>query len=353
MFGGSGVPHKRMTTGSVSDLVRIETRSSAGLLLAAFAAVCLAMVTPAATGAGSGAEQPSAISATLELYALESELAAAHGRVEAIDRQRQALALERETTRRRLAASRRALTVSQQRLQRVVRRLYETGETDSLAVLLGATSLDDALSGIDGLERTAAQSRAVGRQARSARATATRMAATLDRRERELAGLAEAARRHADSLAAAAARKRAFVDELGRRESAAQAAEAQRQAVTAQRRSAALTSAAGDSTPAGDPSSTTGVEPVQIERGPRSLTVAAVAYSLPGRTASGLPVGRGVVAVDPNVIPLGTRMLVPGYGPAVAADVGSAVQGLIIDLWFPTLAEARAWGRRTVTVTLL
>jgi 3D (Asp-Asp-Asp) domain-containing protein len=45
-------------------------------------------------------------------------------------------------------------------------------------------------------------------------------------------------------------------------------------------------------------------------------------------------------------------MLVPGYGPAVAADVGTAVRGLVIDLWFPTLAEARAWGRRTVTITL-
>jgi 3D (Asp-Asp-Asp) domain-containing protein len=80
--------------------------------------------------------------------------------------------------------------------------------------------------------------------------------------------------------------------------------------------------------------------------------VDAVAYSLPGRTASGLPVGRGVVAVDPAVIPLGTRMLVPGYGAGVAADVGAAVKGLIIDLWFPTLAEAQAWGRRTVTITL-
>ena len=75
-------------------------------------------------------------------------------------------------------------------------------------------------------------------------------------------------------------------------------------------------------------------------------------YSLPGHTASGLPVGWGVVAVDPSVIPLGTRLTVPGYGEAVAADVGSGVRGAMIDLWFPTLAQARAWGRRTVTITL-
>jgi 3D (Asp-Asp-Asp) domain-containing protein len=73
---------------------------------------------------------------------------------------------------------------------------------------------------------------------------------------------------------------------------------------------------------------------------------------MPGRTATGLPVGPGIVAVDPAVIPLGTRLSVPGYGEGVAADTGGAVQGLTIDLWFPTLAEARAWGRRTVTITL-
>jgi 3D (Asp-Asp-Asp) domain-containing protein len=80
--------------------------------------------------------------------------------------------------------------------------------------------------------------------------------------------------------------------------------------------------------------------------------VTATGYSLPGHTATGLPVGWGVVAVDPSVIPLGTRLTVPGYGEAVAADTGSAVRGATIDLWFPTLAQARAWGRRTVTVIL-
>jgi 3D (Asp-Asp-Asp) domain-containing protein len=57
------------------------------------------------------------------------------------------------------------------------------------------------------------------------------------------------------------------------------------------------------------------------------LRADAVAYSLPGKTASGLPVGTGVVAVDPKLIPLRTRLFVPGYGKAVAADVGTAVKG--------------------------
>jgi 3D (Asp-Asp-Asp) domain-containing protein len=82
------------------------------------------------------------------------------------------------------------------------------------------------------------------------------------------------------------------------------------------------------------------------------LKVDAVAYYLPGKTALGVPVRRGVVAVDPKLIPLGTKLHVPGYGHGLAADVGHAIQGRIIDLWFPTTAQARSWGRRTVTITV-
>lgn len=82
------------------------------------------------------------------------------------------------------------------------------------------------------------------------------------------------------------------------------------------------------------------------------LKVDAVAYHLPGKTASGLPVGKGIVAVDPKLIPLLTRLYVPGYGRAIAADVGTAIKGRIIDLWMPSTAAARKWGRRTVTITI-
>jgi 3D (Asp-Asp-Asp) domain-containing protein len=54
-----------------------------------------------------------------------------------------------------------------------------------------------------------------------------------------------------------------------------------------------------------------------------------------GITYTGVPVTRGIVAVDPNVIPLGTRMFVPGYGFAVAADTGGGIIGDMIDLGYP------------------
>jgi 3D (Asp-Asp-Asp) domain-containing protein len=82
------------------------------------------------------------------------------------------------------------------------------------------------------------------------------------------------------------------------------------------------------------------------------LKVDAVAYYLPGKTALGVPVAKGVVAVDPKLIPLGTKLHVPGYGPGLAADVGYAIKGRVIDLWFPSTAKARSWGRRSVTITV-
>jgi len=67
----------------------------------------------------------------------------------------------------------------------------------------------------------------------------------------------------------------------------------------------------------------------------------------------GMPLKRGVVAVDPNVIPMGTRLYVEGYGEAIAADQGGAIKGNRIDLFFDSRQEALDWGMRTVEVTIL
>jgi uncharacterized protein YabE (DUF348 family)/3D (Asp-Asp-Asp) domain-containing protein len=76
-------------------------------------------------------------------------------------------------------------------------------------------------------------------------------------------------------------------------------------------------------------------------------------YGCSGITALGLPAGHGIVAVDPRFIPLGTKLYVPGYGRALAGDTGSAIKGRRIDLGFDSLAAARAFGRRTITVYVL
>ncbi len=66
----------------------------------------------------------------------------------------------------------------------------------------------------------------------------------------------------------------------------------------------------------------------------------------------GLPLARGIVAVDPNVIPMGTKLYIEGYGAAIAADQGGAIKGNRIDLFFDSKAEAFDWGMRTIKVTV-
>ncbi len=72
-----------------------------------------------------------------------------------------------------------------------------------------------------------------------------------------------------------------------------------------------------------------------------------------GFTALGLPAKEGVIAVDPDVIPLGTRVYIDGYGYALAADTGGAIKGNRIDLCFSTHEEALKWGLRNLKVYIV
>ena len=72
-----------------------------------------------------------------------------------------------------------------------------------------------------------------------------------------------------------------------------------------------------------------------------------------GITALGIPATYGIVAVDPYVIPLGSRVYIPGYGEALAADTGGAIYGNRIDLCMESYWEAMDFGRRYVTVFVL
>ncbi len=76
-------------------------------------------------------------------------------------------------------------------------------------------------------------------------------------------------------------------------------------------------------------------------------------YGCSGVTASGTRAGFGVIAVDPHVIPLGTKLFVRGYGRAVAGDTGSAILGNRIDLGMNSQQDAMRFGRRAVTVYVL
>jgi 3D (Asp-Asp-Asp) domain-containing protein len=82
----------------------------------------------------------------------------------------------------------------------------------------------------------------------------------------------------------------------------------------------------------------------------------ATAYSLRGRTASGLPVAKGLIAADPRHLPLGSRVRLeagPYSGEYLVADTGGMVRGRRIDIWTPTSREAMRFGRRVVKLTVL
>ena len=88
--------------------------------------------------------------------------------------------------------------------------------------------------------------------------------------------------------------------------------------------------------------------------GPTSYV--ATAYSLRGRTASGRLVSKGLIAADPRVLPLGSRVRVEAgaySGEYLVADTGTLVKGKRIDIWIPTSREAMRFGRRTVKLSVL
>jgi 3D (Asp-Asp-Asp) domain-containing protein len=331
--------------------VRWRRESRLALGLALVTVLLLGVSSPGAEGAG--AKQRAGVlrqqqttlsvrshSALLSLYALDSRLADARSELSRIRARAAALREQQRSARQEVMIVEGNLRVSQRLLGDRLRTLYEEGEPDAIAVLLGATSLDDAFTRLDELERSARLGAQAVTDSQDGRAKLRRLVAELAGRIREVQALEARAERTAAALASARAERVAYIASLARQRklNAGQIAALDSQARRVLERAQTVQAQSPAPTPAAE--------------GARTLTVTATGYSLPGRTATGLPVGPGVVAVDPSVIPLGTRMTIPGYGQGVAADTGSAVQGYTIDLWFPTIADALAWGRRTVTITL-
>jgi peptidoglycan DL-endopeptidase CwlO len=334
------------------------------LALAACSLAAVGIVLPA-SGAGSGsslgqqaqrlANENSVIAsesraALLTLYALDSRLARAQSQLASLRAQVAAVDREAEAMRHELALARQVFAVAQRNLADRLRSVYEQqGDSDPVAIVLGAKTLDDALSGLETVKAAAATDRTIVARTRRSRDRYGELQHRLALRAEKLRGLEARAAAEAGALASAKAERISYVrrlaverrlnnSQIGSLESRAQAIEAQARRLAVRQTVTAATSAP--------------VAPGPSPTGAGTLTVTASAYTLQGHTATGAPVGYGVVAVDPSVIPLGTPMTVPGYGDGVAADTGGAIQGTVIDVWFPSAGQAAAWGRRTVTITL-
>jgi len=316
--------------------------------LAAVLALTAASAAAAAPGAGSRRPTSGVDTTTqqlgtrvhqalLGLYALDSRLQAWRGRLASLQRAATALRARQASLRNELGANRASLRTGQHRLAVELRAMYERHNVDPVAVVLGAKSIGTGLTQLDDMSRVTSQSRQIVAATSAARLRLLRSQRTLAVEERRLERSLAAAKHAEERLAAAAASRAAYVSSLRaqQRLRAEQVRSVEVQAQTAQQRSQQLAPAPATSPPAGQ----------------RQLVVSATCYDLPGHTATGMPVGPGVVAVDPSVIPLGTRMSVPGYGNGVAADVGGGIKGDTIDLWM-TPSQCAAWGRRTVTITI-
>ncbi len=289
-------------------------------------------------------------SALIDLYALESRLREQQARVDSLRAEVDTVSAERASVQRRLTQVRRVVAVSQRNLGRRLVRIYEQGKPDTLAIFLGTQSLGDAITNIDRLHLVAGQDKYLLVQARRARASLNRLTNSLAAREDRLAALEQQASSGAADLESAAHSGRATWPTCRANGSSTTtrsphssnrlrprtSVRARSQPSRRSRRLRRLTVPAAPSPP--------------IQGHGRALTVVATAYALPGTTATGVPVGHGIVAVDPNVIPFGTHMTIPGYGEGFAADTGSAIVGARIDVWVPTEAEADQWGVKTITI---
>ena len=330
--------------------------------------------------------------AVVELYGLESRLGQARSDLARVDAQAAALARRQATIRSELHTARRTMSVAERNLGLQLRYLYEQGEPDPIAVVLGATSLEDAINGLDAVNRATRATRSVLADARTAKRSFSqaradlavevkRTAAARARLAATEAGLEQARAERASYLVSLRQEQALTATQIGRLEAEARAATVKAQQVTRQAAAQAPAAApAATSAPAAAPTtSATTTAPADTSSAPSTpppapvdsvstattpapaappppprpggtMTVYATGYCLRGTTATGLPVGPGIVATDPNVIPLGTRMTIPGYGEGVAADTGGAIIGKRIDVWIASCAKASAF-TRTVTIT--
>jgi peptidoglycan hydrolase CwlO-like protein len=299
--------------------------------------------------------------ALLDLYGLESQLRSAERRVESLRARIAELERREESARRQLELAREAEAHAQEALADRVRALYVEGNPDPVAVILGASSLDGIIDAIDSVNRVAEHDTRIIEQVKRTRGELRDALGELARRQEELQALARDAEAARSRLARSTEERAAYLASL-EQQRALNAGEIESllaRAADAEARAAELTAAAPHeaSGPAADQPSSPQPSPsptgadVSPEPG-RQVAVSATKYCLTGTTATGIPVQHGVIATDPAYIPLGTRMFVPGYGEGVAADTGGAVLGWTIDLWVASCAEANAYGRQTVTITI-
>ena len=230
--------------------------------------------------------------ATLELYALEAELRQARSAVESVAARQEVVARDRAAVRKQLAIARNALHVSEAQLAELVRALYEhSGTADPLAILLGAASLDEALTGLDSLSRAAGENSRIIEQARSSRKRLAVLDERLAAREAELTQLAAAAAARTSALAEAAGTRERFVAALRHQQglNAARISSIEAQARRAEARTLAISATVAPVATAVVETAAPAAPAEPVATSGATITVSTTGYTLQGPHHDGRP----------------------------------------------------------------
>lgn len=356
---------------------RAPTRLAALLLVGSLYAAMLlagALLPPAPARAvtATASAQQAYDAAVVDLLVLEQKLASAQARLKGAQAEAARLQTDlasAQTTEGRAAAD--LAQLEEQRSERL-RSLYKSRQAGWLEVLAQSGDLTQLLDRMFLFERIVRQETNLAGHVAEAQAAAAEATDRLQgARAAQQATIAELTAREAE-LRDARSQQEELTARLGTRlaEAKAEAAAARQrmEELNQQARGSGGSGASGGGSSGGSsgggggssddsggsvPSGGGGGGSAGERPQGRQLTVKATAYALPGTTATGVHVRYGIVAVDPRVIPLGTRLWIPGYGEGLAADTGGAIKGNRIDVWLPSETQALDWGIKTITITIL
>lgn len=264
------------------------------------------------------------------------------------------LANEMKNSEIQLKTTESALNNQQDLLKKRVRAMYMNGKSSYLQLVLSSTSFSDLLSNVNTvtsvmdfdnniLNNVEKEKKNILAQKQILSYANKKLEDLKTSNEATLSKLSSDIKQEKTLLASATEKEKQLIDKQRAEEAAAKA----RQEAAAKAANASKSS-----------NSSTSIALLGTLSPKSSNIMIATGYSIDGYTSSGgktvrNPGGYSTIAVDPRVIPMGTKVYIEGYGYAVATDTGGAIIGNRIDLFFPTEAEANAWGIRSVKVTII
>ncbi|HDR7588702.1 enterotoxin [Bacillus mycoides] len=257
-----------------------------------------------------------------------------------------------------------------------VREAVKAGEVAETQAKAKAQEATKAREAAETQAEAKAQEAAKAREAAKAQEATEAAKAQAEAKAQEAAKAREAAKAQAEAEAQAEAKAQeaAKAREAAKAEEAAEAREAAKAGEAAEAREAAKAQEAAKAREAAKAQKPATQQPVAKETetsapsSSRELRVQATAYtadplengykagdqvkSAMGHNLTANP-NMKLIAVDPSVIPLGSKVWVEGYGVAIAGDTGGAIKGNKIDVLMPDKGTSSNWGRKTVTVKIL